>query len=232
MSKITAYAELTAPADDDLIEVVDISDTSMAATGTNKRMQSQNLVAKKLKTTTGPTVLAVGAVADGEILKRSGATIIGAAVGGGGVGDVVGPSASVDSEIALFDNTTGKLLKRATTTGLLKAASGVIAAATAGTDYVHPVGATIDETGGPLTLDSSHNGKIVLVDDDVTVPSGLGAGFNVMLIQIGAGPVAIIEGGTTVNNRQGHASIAGEFGTVTLYAYVANTFILSGDTDT
>lgn len=43
---------------------------------------------------------------------------------------------SVDSEIALFSSTTGKLLKRATTTGILKATAGVIAAATAGTDYL------------------------------------------------------------------------------------------------
>lgn len=40
-------------------------------------------------------------------------------------GDVVGPASSVDSEIALFDSTTGKLLKRATGTGFIKAVSGV-----------------------------------------------------------------------------------------------------------
>lgn len=50
---------------------------------------------------------------------------------GAGAGDVVGPASSVDGEIALFDSTTGKLLKRAGITGLLKAASGVLAAVTA-----------------------------------------------------------------------------------------------------
>lgn len=55
-----------------------------------------------------------------------------------GGGDVTGPASSVDSEIALFDSTTGKLLKRASTTGVLKASSGVIAAAVAGTDYPRP----------------------------------------------------------------------------------------------
>lgn len=54
---------------------------------------------------------------------------------GPGSGDVNGPAASVDSEIALYSGTTGKLLKRATTTGLLKATSGVLAAAVSGTDY-------------------------------------------------------------------------------------------------
>lgn len=53
-----------------------------------------------------------------------------------GGGDVAGPAASVDGEIALYDSTTGKLLKRAATTGILKAASGVLAAATDGTDFL------------------------------------------------------------------------------------------------
>jgi hypothetical protein len=57
------------------------------------------------------------------------------ATGAGGSGDVVGPSSATDSQIALFDGTTGKLIKAASTTGLLKASSGVIAAATSGTDY-------------------------------------------------------------------------------------------------
>lgn len=55
---------------------------------------------------------------------------------------VAGPASSVDGELALFDSTTGKLVKRATTTGMLKATSGVVGAATAGTDYVAPGTAT------------------------------------------------------------------------------------------
>lgn len=57
-----------------------------------------------------------------------------------GTGDVSGPASSVDSELALFDSTTGKLIKRASTTGILKGTSGVLSAATAGTDYVTPTG--------------------------------------------------------------------------------------------
>jgi len=49
---------------------------------------------------------------------------------GGGSGDVVGPSSSVASEVALYDGTTGKLLKRAAITGLAKLTSGVLSAAT------------------------------------------------------------------------------------------------------
>src|SRR5690606_41893837 len=43
-------------------------------------------------------------------------------------GDVVGPASSVDGEVALFDGTTGKLLKSATATGVAKLTSGVLSA--------------------------------------------------------------------------------------------------------
>ncbi len=68
-----------------------------------------------------------------------------------GSGDVSGPAASVDSELALYDATTGKLLKRATLTGLVKATSGVASAATAGTDYVAPGGALGTPSSGTLS---------------------------------------------------------------------------------
>ncbi len=50
-------------------------------------------------------------------------------------GEIAGPGVSVDSEIALFNGTSGATLKRASTTGILKATSGVISAAVASTDY-------------------------------------------------------------------------------------------------
>lgn len=62
---------------------------------------------------------------------------------GSGSGDVSGPASSVDSEIVLFNSTTGKLIKRASTTGLLKGTSGVLSAATAGTDYYNPGGTDV-----------------------------------------------------------------------------------------
>lgn len=57
---------------------------------------------------------------------------------GAGTGDVTGPAASVDSEIALFSSTTGKIIKRASLSGIVKATSGVASAASAGTDYLAP----------------------------------------------------------------------------------------------
>lgn len=65
-----------------------------------------------------------------------------------GSGDVTGPSSSVDSEIALFSSTTGKVIKRASTTGILKGTSGVLSAATAGTDYYNPGGTDVAVADG------------------------------------------------------------------------------------
>lgn len=62
-----------------------------------------------------------------------------------------GVTSSVDSELTLWSSTTGKVLKRATVTGVLKATSGVLAAATAGTDYVAPSGALGTPSSGTLT---------------------------------------------------------------------------------
>lgn len=43
-SKISGYTALTTPATDDEVEILDISDTSLAPTGTNKRISAANLV--------------------------------------------------------------------------------------------------------------------------------------------------------------------------------------------
>lgn len=64
---------------------------------------------------------------------------------GAGTGDVTGQASSVDSEIALFSGTGGKTIKRASVSGMLKAVSGVLSAAVAGTDYLAPaaIGVTV-----------------------------------------------------------------------------------------
>lgn len=64
-------------------------------------------------------------------------------------GDVVGPSASVDGEIALFSGITGKLLRRATSTGVVKMTSGVASVVTGtATDCIRVNGTTTSCSGG------------------------------------------------------------------------------------
>lgn len=81
------------------------------------------------------TPKALTATANQSIRVNAGGTAWEAYTPSTGTGDVTGQSSSVDNEIALFSGTGGKTIKRATTTGILKATSGVISAATAGTDY-------------------------------------------------------------------------------------------------
>jgi hypothetical protein len=90
----------------------------------------------------GSSYLAIQAGTNQDPATQTAYWLVLAAKGDTGTGDVSGPASSVDSEIVLFDSTTGKLLKRASTTGILKGTSGVLSAATAGTDYVAPGTAT------------------------------------------------------------------------------------------
>jgi hypothetical protein len=53
---------------------------------------------------------------------------------------IEGITSSVDGELTLWSSTTGKVLKRADLTGIVKATAGVATTATAGTDYVSPTG--------------------------------------------------------------------------------------------
>jgi hypothetical protein len=92
------------------------------------------------------------------------------------------------------------------------------------------------QTGTTYTLDASDNNKVVTCSNagaiTVTVPSGLGVGFSCMVVQIGAGQVTFSPSSTTINNRQSHTKIAGQYGIASLVAYASNVFVLGGDTTT
>jgi len=83
---------------------------------------------------------------DDKIYYYDGAAWVGVGTGTGS-GDVTGQASSVDGEIALFSGTGGKTIKRATGTGLVKIAAGVLAVAAAGTDYLAPNGDGSQLTG-------------------------------------------------------------------------------------
>jgi hypothetical protein len=91
-----------------------------------------------------------------------------------------------------------------------------------------------DQTGTTYTLVAGDNGKVVVLDNasavTVTVPSGLGAGFNCSFVQKGAGQVSFSASGVTINNRQSHTKINDQYGVASIVAYAADTFVLAGDT--
>ena len=91
-----------------------------------------------------------------------------------------------------------------------------------------------DQTGTTYTLVAGDNGKVVVLDNasavTVTVPSGLGAGFNCSFVQKGAGQVSFSASSTTINNRQSHTKINAQYGVASIVAYATDTFVLAGDT--
>lgn len=122
-----------------------------------------------------------------------------------------------------------------TVSGILKAnGSGTVSAASAGTDYVAVAANVNAQAGTTYTLQASDNGKVITISNSgaitVTVPTGLGAGFNCLIVQLGTGQITISASSTTIYNRQSHTKTAGQYATVSLVSHTANTFILGGDT--
>lgn len=83
------------------------------------------------------------------------------------------------------------------------------------------------------TLVAGDNGKIVTMNSasgiTLTVPSGLPAGFNATIIQLGAGSVGFTSAsGVTLNSFASSLNMAGQHGAATVISYATNIFNLSG----
>jgi Chaperone of endosialidase len=122
--------------------------------------------------------------------------------GGGGSGDVVGPASATDNQIVLFDGTTGKLIKAATTTGLLKASTGVIAAAVSGTDYAP---ATSGSANQLLASNGTGGFTNLTTGTGVVTALGVNTGSSGAFV-VNGGPLGTPQSGT-VTNLTGTASI-------------------------
>lgn len=63
----------------------------------------------------------------------------------------------------------------------------------------------------------------------ITCATGLGAGFNVTIIQGGAGKVTVAAGAATLVSYSSLFSTMGQYAVISLVAPVANTFIAAGN---
>ena len=94
-------------------------------------------------------------------------------------------------------------------------------------------GVVITEAGTTRTLSATDNGKIIYCTSSsavtITCAAGLGAGFNVTIIQGGAGKVTVAAGGQTLVSYSSLFSTMGQYAVISLIAPVANTFVAAGN---
>ena len=209
--KISELSALgAAPATDDVVPIVDVSGTA-----TTKKVTVANLL---------------------------GATNASAAITGGSVAGI--------TDLAVADGGTGSSTASGARTNLGLGTAAVAATGTSDGNVLAVASSAVDLGGNALhgftasinaqtrttyTLVAADKGKVITLNNGsaitVTVAPSLGAGFTCTCIQIGAGQVTFAAGsGVTVSNRQSHTKIAGNKGVATLAAYVADTFVLGGDT--
>jgi hypothetical protein len=186
----------------DIIPITDVSDTTGSVNGTTKKVTVANLVA---------------AAPQGDLVASNNLSDVSSA-------------ATSRTNLGLGDAAT-KTVGTADT-NVIGVSSGTV---DLGGNKLEDFDASInDQTGTAYTLVAGDNGKVVVLNNasavTVTVPSGLGAGFNCSFIQKGAGQVSFSASGTTINNRQSHTKINGQYGVASIVAYAADTFVLAGDT--
>jgi hypothetical protein len=90
-----------------------------------------------------------------------------------------------------------------------------------------------DQTGTSYTLTSADNGKVVTLNNSspitLTINTGLGGGFNCLIVQKGLGQISIA-GNATIINRQGHTKTAAQYSVISIVNIGSDNLIIAGDT--
>jgi len=95
-------------------------------------------------------------------------------------------------------------------------------------------GVIVTESTTSRTLSSTDNGKVIYCTNGsattITTAASLGAGFNVTIIQGGAGKVTVAQGAsTTLVSYSSLFSTMGQYAVISLISPVANTFVAAGN---
>ena len=94
-------------------------------------------------------------------------------------------------------------------------------------------GVIVTDATTARTLSATDNGKIIYCTSasavTITCAASLGAGFNVTIIQGGAGKVTVAAGGQTLVSYSSLFSTMGQYAVISLICPVANTFVAAGN---
>ena len=94
-------------------------------------------------------------------------------------------------------------------------------------------GVIVTDATTSRTLSATDNGKIIYCTSasavTISCAASLGVGFNVTIIQGGAGKVTVAAGGQTLVSYSSLFSTMGQYAVISLIAPVANTFIAAGN---
>ncbi len=177
---------------------------------------------------------------DGEFLKlSSGVPVWGSPYSGIGSIDFTGANNRLNvygNSLEMFG--TNSLLLNPGTDGQVYIDTYADGSRVATRDYADtkaPINANLnDQIGTTYLLNASDNGKVITLNNasviTLTVPAGLAAGFNCMIVQKGTGIVTIAAANTvTVTNRSGGTKTGGQNAIVTLISISSNYFISGGD---
>jgi hypothetical protein len=94
-------------------------------------------------------------------------------------------------------------------------------------------GVIVTDATTSRTLSATDNGKIIYCTSasavTITCAASLGAGFNVTIIQGGAGKVTVAAGGQTLVSYSSLFSTMGQYAVISLISPVADTFVAAGN---
>jgi hypothetical protein len=198
----------------------------ITTSGTTASLSSFTLAQLNTAISDADVISPTGIVAgSGIIITNNGSNVTISSSGSAGTGDVVGPSSSVSSQIALFSGTTGKLIQAFTPTGIVVVTGGVASTVAAPTGIV--VGDSDSQTLSGKSISGAANtltqiGNASLTNSSVTIN-----GTSLSLGGSLSGLAVVSSGLGQFGNVSGSGSIVLASGAV-LYSSTLVTPVFSG----
>ena len=171
------------------------------------------------------TAIGTGSIAtqNSDAVDVDGGAIDGTVIGANTASSASFTTVTTSAGLNLGGNLSGTSTNTTVNTGAI---SGFDAALNAVTSF----------SSNNYTLVASDNGKVITLDNGttastLTIPTGLGDGFNCLIVQKANHDTTITEGsGVTLLNRSSEFITAGRYAIVTLVNIGSENYILSGDT--